>query len=447
MTASPLDSAIFGPLFSDPEIAALFADTEVARAMVAVEAALARAQAGLGIVPADAADAIVRVAETFAPDLAALGDSAGKSGVPTISLAAQLRAAVGEEAAPWVHYGATSQDILDTGLVLRLRTAATVLGTRLDSVFATLAALAEAHRGTIMAARTRSQQALPTSFGLKAAGWAAPLDRHRARLDELRPRLLVVQMGGAAGTLAAFGDAGVAVMEALARELDLEAPPAPWQTARDGIAEFAGWLALVTGSLGKLGQDVMLMAQSEIGELREGGEGRGGSSSLPQKANPVRGEMLVAIARINAGLLAQIHQGMVHEHERGGPGWMQEWFALPQMVVACGAALAHVGALLDDLDIDTERMRRNLDAANGLVLAEAAGFALAEHMKQAEAQALVRDACRETGESGRHLVEVLKARTDAPVDWPALAEPANYLGAADALITRILDAAAPTNKG
>jgi 3-carboxy-cis,cis-muconate cycloisomerase len=436
MSISPADSALYGALFSDPEIADAFSDTATLRAMLDVEVALARVQGRLGIIPGDAAARIADVAASFAPDIAGIAAGTEKSGVPIIPLVEQLRAAVGGEAGGYVHWGATSQDIVDTGLVLRLRRVADSLAEKIGRLSGLLGKLADEHRGSVMAARTRSQQALPTSFGLKAAGWLSPLADHAIRLEEMRPRLLAVQFGGAVGTLAALGDRGIEVMEALGEELDLTVPAAPWHARRDGLAEFAGWLSLVTGGLGKMAQDLILLAQSEVAEVRPGAGG--GSSIMPQKSNPVACEVMVSLARLNASLVSTMHQATIQEHERGGPGWQLEWLTLPQTAVATGAALNHAIAVIDTLEVDTVRMRANLDAANGLVLAEAASFALAGHMPRPQAQALVKEACGDVATSGRPLMEILAGKTDAPVDWDAVADPANYLGSANALIDRIL---------
>lgn len=436
MTVSPIDSALYGALFADPEVAGAFSDSATLRAMLDVEAGLARVQGRLGIIPAGAAARIADVAAAFEANLAGIAAGTEKSGVPIIPLVEQLRAAVGGEAAGYVHWGATSQDIVDTGLVLRLRGVAGLLEGRILRLSGLLAKLADLHRGTAMAARTRSQQALPTSFGLKVAGWLSPLVDHAARLEEMRPRLLAVQFGGAVGTLAALGDRGIEAMEALGAELDLAVPAAPWHARRDGLSEFAGWLSLVTGSLGKMAQDLILLAQSEVAEVRPGAGG--GSSTMPQKSNPVACEVMVTLARSNATLLSAMHQAAIQEHERGSPGWQLEWLTLPQMAVAAGAALNHAITVVETLEVDAARMRANLDASNGLILAEAASFALSAHMPRAEAQALVKDACRAVAKTGRPLMEILAGRTDAPVDWVAVADPANYLGTANALIDRIL---------
>ncbi len=436
MTVSPLDSALYGALLSDAETAALFDDRADMRAMLAVEAALARAEAKLGIIPAEAAERIARTAENLEIEPATLAAGTASAGVPVPALVESLRQAAGGEAAAYVHWGATSQDIIDSALLLRLRSALEIHERRLAALIEQLAALAEAHRATVMAGRTRSQQATPITFGLKVAGWLAPLLRQRARLNEIRPRLLLVSFGGAAGTLAALGERGLEVAEALAGELALGMPPGPWHSQRDGLAELGGWLALTTGALGKIGQDVALLAQSEVSELHEGAGG--GSSTMPQKANPVASETLVTAARMNAGLLATLHQAMLPEHERGGVAWQLEWLTLPQMVVLTGAALRQAVALIGGLQVDVRRMRANLDASNGLILAEAASFALARHMPRPEAPALVKAACRDAIAQQRHLIDLLAERVDAPLDWQTLRDPANYLGAAGEIVDRIL---------
>ncbi|MDJ0944802.1 MAG: 3-carboxy-cis,cis-muconate cycloisomerase [Kiloniellales bacterium] len=439
MSVTPLDSALYGALLSDAEVAARLDDAAQLRSMLEFEAALARVQGRLGVIPADAAARISKVAESFAPHPADLAEATARDGIPVPALVAALRAAVGAPAAQHLHWGATSQDVIDTALVLRLKPVLEILDQRLANLTQTLAALAERHRRTLMVARTRGQQAVPTSFGLKAAVWLAPLLRARQRLDQLRPRLLLLSFGGAAGTLAALGDRGPAVAEALARELGLGLPPLPWHVQRDGLAELAGWLSLVTGSLGKLGQDVLLLAQGEVSELREGGgPGRGGSSTMPNKANPVASEVLVTAARLNATLVSALHQALPQEQERGGPGWQLEWLTLPQMLVTAGCALRHAADLIENLEVDPARMRRNLEASNGLVLAEAATFALAEHLPRPKAQELVKAACAEAKAGGRHLVDLLAESSDAPVDWAKLRDPANYLGAAETLIDCVL---------
>jgi 3-carboxy-cis,cis-muconate cycloisomerase len=274
---------------------------------------------------------------------------------------------------------------------------------------------------------------------LKVAGWLAPLIRHRERLFELRRRALVLQFGGAAGTLAALGDRGVEISAALARELALHFPEIPWHTQRDRIAEVAGWLSLVTGSLGKMAQDVILLAQSEVGEVRESESDAGGSSTMPQKRNPIAAERIVAAARLNASLLSAVHQAQIQEHERGTHGWQVELMSLPQMFVLANGALTVACKLIDGLVVDAERMRRNVAESNGLILAEAVTFALAATMDRSEAKDLVAEACRIAVESGRHLVDVVRERSGADIDWEALKDENNYLGSAEAFIDAVLE--------
>jgi len=443
MTVSPFDSLIFQPLLSDSEVAVLFNDQSRVDDMVRVEAALARVQGSLGIIPAEAAGRIDDVLARITIPASDLAQGTADAGVPVPALVAALRAEIGDDAARYLHWGATSQDIMDTALILALTRCAAILEGRLEKLIARLGALAERHRSTVMAARTRSQQALPTTFGLKVAGWLAPLQRHRVRLKELCPRVMTVQFGGAVGTLSALDVRGLEVMEALADELNLTSPDVPWQVQRDSIAEFAGWLSLVSASLGKMGQDLTLLAQSEVGEVREGGTGaggqaRGGSSTMPQKSNPVSSETLVAAAQFNATLLPALHQAMLQEHERGGAAWQLEWLSLPQMVVCTALSLRHGLYLAENLEVDAGRMRANIEASNGLLLAEAATFALAAHMPRPEAQALVKETCNEVMVKGRHLMDVLAEKCDAPVDWDHVRDPANYLGVSSELIDRVL---------
>jgi len=437
----PSDARLFGPLFSDPEVAARFSDDAYVRQLVAVEVALAEVQGRLGVIPKEVARHIAAAAPSFRVDLDRLAEATERDGFPVIGLLEGLRGHVGGEAASFVHWGATTQDVMDTALVLQLRAALSVLEGRLERLVARLAALAEAHRDTLMAGRTHAQQALPITFGLKVATWLAPLLRHRDRLADLRPRLLVVQFGGAAGTLAALGDRGPAVQRALASELGLGLPLLPWHTQRDSLAEFAAWLSLLTGSLAKTAQDVILMAQSEVGELAESGDpSRGGSSTMPQKRNPVRSELVVAAARHNAALLGAMHQALIQEHERATHSWQLEWLALPQMVGLTGGALQNALRVALELQVDAGRMRRNVEASRGLMLAEAASFLLAQHLPRGEAERLVKRAVRISAETGRHLTEVLRGEVDLPVAWSTVDE-SSYLGAAREMVDAVLQAA------
>lgn len=439
MAFSPTDSHLYAPLFGDAELAALFSDEAFVRQMLAVEGALALVEGRLGIIPMDAAAKIAAAAGELAVDMAQMQAGVEKAGVPVIELVRQLRTAVGQPVADFVHWGATTQDVVDTAVILQTRTALTLLQSRLESLIAALAKLADRHRHTLMAGRTHSQQALPITFGLKVAGWLAPLLRHRQRLAELEPRLLCVQLGGAVGTLAALGEWGTAVQTALAQELNLKVPPMPWHTQRDNLAELAGWLSLLTGSLAKMAQDIILLAQSEVGELRESDDAsRGGSSTMPQKHNPIISETIIAAARTNAALLTAVHQAQIQEHERGTHGWQMEWLTLPQMFALTGAALQKSLFLSQHLVVNEAQMQANVTASNGLMLAEALTFALAPTMSRGEAKRLVEVACEEALAQQHHLVDVIQTKTNATLDWVALKDESAYLGAADQFIDRVL---------
>lgn len=435
MTIAPSDSTIYRGLLSDEELAPLFSDESELRGLLDVEAALARAEGGLDIIPRDAALRIDSIARRLSPSPSALTVGTAITGVPITALLTELRQAVGDDA-QYVHWGATSQDIVDTALVLRLRAACHILESRLARLAIALMGQADRHRRTVMAGRTRFQQAVPTTFGLKVAGWLSMLCRHRDRLREFEGRLFVVQFGGAAGTLAALGPRGMAVTVALARELGLGVPPSPWHTQRDNIAELAGWLSLVSATLGKIARDILLLAQSEIAEVRP--SLGGGSSTMPQKTNPISAEVLVTLAQANANHLASMHGAMGQEHERGGSGWMLEWLTLPQMVIATGAGLAQAIALVESLIVDDGRMGKTIEAANGLTMAEAAVFTLCEQMPRSDAEHLVAAACRGVTQGEGHLGEVLKTLTDVALDVAALRDPHNYLGSSEEFINRVL---------
>jgi 3-carboxy-cis,cis-muconate cycloisomerase len=331
---------------------------------------------------------------------------------------------------------------MDTALVLQLRAALGVIEPKLLRLIKDLAHLAGQYRDCLMAGRTHSQQALPLPFGLKVAAWLAPLLRHQQRLAEFKPRLLVVQLGGAAGTLASLGQRGLDIQAELASELALAVPPMPWHTQRDNLAELAGWLSLVNGSLAKMGQDIILLAQTEVGEVRESADlSRGGSSTMPQKSNPIVSELIIAAARTNAALLSAMHQALVQEHERATHGWQVEWLTLPQMVALTSAVLDKALFLSEHLVVDRERMRQNVAASNGLMLAEAITFALSQTMSRAEAKQLVQEACQLVLEQNRHLVDVVRDKTDAPLDWEVLKAETTYFGSSEAFIDRVLDEA------
>jgi 3-carboxy-cis,cis-muconate cycloisomerase len=447
---SVLDSSVFGDLFCvDDRMAAAFADRQRLTDLIDVEVALARAEAEVGVIPASAADAIAAAATTLEIDIPALRQGVAASGVPAIELVRQLRLAVGPELAGFVHRGATSQDIVDTAAVLGLRRATTLIEGRLKEAVHELIGLADRHRSTIMAGRTHGQQASPITFGLKVATWLSPLSRHWQRLSELKPRLFVVQFGGAAGTLAALGDRGPAVLTALARELRL-GPAVPWHTQRDAIVEYGNWLALVAGSFGKIGQDVILLAQTEVAEVLESSDSsRGTSSTMPHKANPIGSEMMVVAARATGALLSALHAAAVQEHERSTHGWPLEWLVLPQMVALTYGSASHAAVVARHLQVNGPRMRENMYQAGDVALAESLSLALAEKIGLEEAQTLVRGAAIEARGSRESLVVAVRRVAgerglETGIDWSHLGDPSAYLGATPELIDRVLDEARRT---
>lgn len=401
MSTAVADHALLGELFGDAALARhLDAAAEIA-AMIRFEAALAEMQGRLGIVPEAAGRSIAAtLAETtVAPETLAPGTRA--AGVPVPALVAHLRAAIGPPHGGYVHWGATSQDVMDTGLVLRLRDCLDLLEERLEVLLDRLSAAAEAHARLEMAARTRAQVATPTVLGLRIAGWRAPLARCQTRLAELRPRLLVVQLGGAAGTQSVFGAQGVALMEGLAHALGLGCPAKPWHAERDALVELANWLAMVTGLLGRIGGDLILLGRSEIGELAAGTGG--GSSTMPQKANPVQAESLVALARQAGAQAGLAQQALLHQEERDSTAWALEWMVLPALLQAAGAALNHATALAGTLTPKPPRMAETLARGGGTVHAEALAFSLAGQIPLPEAQAMVKAAARAVSEHGGSL--------------------------------------------
>ncbi len=430
----------FSSHLEDAAIAGLFSEPAWVNAFVRVEAALARAQAQAGVIPAAAAAEIARRGQSFAPDLRRIAESTARHGFPIIGFLEQFRAHVGAESGPWVHWGATTQDIVDTALVLKLREALAAIEVQIADLISVLAKLADAHRRTLMVGRTHLQPALPITFGLKTVGWLAPYVRHRQRLAEIRPRLLVVQFGGAAGTLASLGPKAEAVERALAAELGLQSPSSPWHAQRDRLLEGSGWLAVVSASLAKFAADVLWLAQGEIAEVYESVDrGGGGSSAMPQKANPARSESILVATR----LVADHHASLLHvppaEHERGTLTSQLELIHLPRMCALTSGALRNAERLASGLVVDGERMKANVAATHGVMLAEACTLALNRHLKHEDARALVREACATAITEKRNLLEILCARPEARAavnEFPK--DEADYLGSAELFIDRVL---------
>ena len=416
------------------------------QAMLDAEAALARAEAGAGLFPAGTAETIAAGCRAERFDVAALGRAAVATGTPVVPVVTALRSALPDDAAGWVHRGATSQDILDTAAMLVSRQALAVLVEGLDAVGGRCAELAATHRSTVMAGRTLLQQAVPISFGLKCAGWLVALAEARDRLDHIRRERLAVQLGGAAGTLAVLGPTAPAVLTSMAAALGPVEPPMPWHTNRVWVAEIAAALGVTLGVAGKVANDVLLLAQTEVGEVGEGGgPGRGGSSTMPHKHNPVGAVAVTACVGRGQALVGVILRSMVQEHERAAGSWQAEWETLIELFTLTGTAVDRLGEVLDGLEVHPSRMRQNLDRASALVMAESVVTTLGRRIDGAEARALVEAAGRRAAEADRPLVEEL-ARDDAvrahlsPADLEAAVDPAGYLGATDHFIDRALGA-------
>ena len=448
MPSTVLDSDIFKDMFGSADMRAVFSDDNLLRCFVEAEVALAIAQGRLGVIPQDAADAIARAAPSVPIDRHVLKHEAENVGYPILGLVRQLSAKLGE-AGRYVHWGATTQDIVDTATVLQIRAALSIVERDIVAVSAALQKLAEKHRDTAMPGRTHLQQALPITFGYKCAIWLAAMDRHAVRLRELKPRVLVAQLGGAAGTLASLGDKGLDVRREYARVLNLGDPPITWHVARDAVVETVNFLGLVTGTLGKIGFDVMLMMMTELGEAFEPfASHRGASSTMPQKRNPICSEILVANAkavRQHAGLMLD---AMIQDFERATGPWHVEWMAVPESFILTAGSLAQAAFMLEGLVVDAARMRANLDMTRGLIVAEAVMMGLAPHLGRQQAHDMVYEACRAALAENRSLFDVLAANpaVSAALDEKrlrALCDPANYLGTAPHMTDSVVRASRP----
>lgn len=441
------DSPVFGTLYGSDAMRAIFDDRAFLQRMLDVEAGLARVQARLGIIPAEAATAITAAARVENLDMAAMAASVANVGYPVVGLVAGLSAAVdrlGGAHAGWTHWGATTQDIMDSATALQIRDGLALVRAELVAVVAALARQAALHRDTLMAGRTHLQHALPVTFGLKLATWLAPLVAHVERLDQLVPRACLVQFGGAAGTLASLGADGIAVMEGLAGELGLGVPDAPWHVGRDGVAEAVSVLGLLCGSLAKIATDVILLAQNEVAELFEPYvHGRGQSSTMPQKRNPIASEYILASARGVQALVPLIQGAMAQDHERATGPWQAEPLAIGPGFVLAHGALCHARAIAEGMVVDAARMRANLDLTGGQIVAEAVMMGLAPVLGREAAHHVVKHACDLALAERITLAEALArdsavaSRLDAAA-MAALVDPARYLGSAGAFVDRVV---------
>ena len=435
--------------FRSPSVEPLFSDTATVQAILDFEAALARAQAQAGIIPASTQAAIVAQCRAELFDLEALAQAMPSAGNLAIPLLKQLNALVGKsspEAARYIHFGATSQDALDTALVLQLRAATRELLSDIEAIIAALAKLSSDHRATLLVARTWLQHALPTTFGYVTAGWLDAMLQHRARLQWLLANALVLQFGGAAGTLAALGSRGLSVTQHLAAELRLPQPRLPWHSSRERMGEVASALALLCGTLAKVARDLSLYMQTEVAELSEPpAAGRGGSSTMPHKQNPVATAAILASALRVPALASSVLSGMHGEFQRSVGRWQAEWELLPEIASLTAGAACQLAVLLPGIAVHKERMRANLELTNGLIYAEAISLALSEKLNRASAHKLVEAACRRAQSEGTHLREILSSDREVSsiLDAAALKslfEPANYLGSADVFIDSVLSA-------
>jgi 3-carboxy-cis,cis-muconate cycloisomerase len=436
---------LFDAYFTARDMREVFCDQGRVQAMLDFEAALARAEASAGLIPLSAAASIAAACQAGHYDFSALGEAiatAGNSAIPLVKALGKQIAANDAEAERYVHLGATSQDVMDTGLVLQLRRALALIESDLAQLGETLATQALRFVATPLAGRTWLQHATPVTLGMKIAGWLGAVTRSRQRLQELKPRLLVLQFGGASGTLAALGEQAMPIAEALAGELQLTLPDQPWHTQRDRLVEFGAVLGLIAGSLGKLGRDISLLMQTEAGEVFEpSAPGKGGSSTMPHKRNPVGAAVLIGAATRVPGLLSTLFSAMPQEHERSLGLWHAEWETLPEICCLVSGSLKQALLVADGLEVDADRMARNLDLTQGLVLAEAVSIVLAQRVGRDTAHHLLERCCKRAVAEQRHLRAVLGEESQVTAELSALEldrllDPAHYLGQAHTWVER-----------
>jgi 3-carboxy-cis,cis-muconate cycloisomerase len=441
-------------LASTEALAELFSDQSILRAMLDFEIALAKAESRLGVIPDSVAQAIATAAIPAAFDVAELSRKSLRAGTLTIPLVKALTAVVRSKDAPaagFVHYGATSQDVSDTALMLLLKQGQTFIEADLARCENAFRALSEQHRNTVMLGRTLLQAGPPVTFGLKAAGWFGAVRRGRERLAQAFAEALVIQFGGAVGTLAVLGEKGPAVARELAAELGLGCPDAPWHTHRDRLANLLCACGVLTGSLGKMARDVSLLMQNEVGEVSEpASEGRGGSSTMPHKRNPIGCTVTIAAATRVPGLVASYLTAMVQEHERSAGGSQSEWPTVAAVIQATGVAAASIAEIAEGLTVDTTRMRQNLEETRGIIFAEKAVTLLAQNLGREKAQQLLETAVRKAVAENRTLPDVLgdmpeiaKILDKAALQRLTVAE--DYLGSAEFFRRELLRAATPVS--
>ena len=448
MHSTLIDNRFLGSLFSTAEMRQVWSDTATLSRYVDAEVALALAEGRLGLIPAEAAQAIEAGAHGVKLDMERLQQETHNVGYPILPLVHQVAHGLGA-AGKYLHWGATTQDIMDTALVLQIRQGLELLEHDLRAVSLQLRRLSQQYRDTPMAGRTHLQHALPTTFGLKCAIWLGMVERNLERLQELRPRVLVGQFAGAGGTLASLGTRGLEVQAAMMAELRLGVPMTTWHTARDGLAETAQWLGLVTMSLGKMAFDVSLMMANEFSEVFEPFvQGRGASSTMPQKRNPISCEVMIGAAKTVRHLAGLALDGAVQDFERATGPWQAEWVALPEAFLHTAGSVAQAVFMLSGLEVDTVRMKHNLDSTGGLIVAEAVMMGLAPILGRNEAHDVVYAACRTALEHKRTLADVLKAMPDVmalvnPAQIDEFCDPINYLGTAPQMVDKMLAMPSP----
>ena len=444
MPASAIDSAIFRDIFSTEAMRTVFSDETRVQKYLDIEAGLARAQSALGIIPKEAAAEIVSHCNASEFDMAELKRQTERIGYPVLPVVQQLVKRCKDGLGEWCHWGATTQDITDTATVLQIRDALVLVEQEIDAIANALAALAKRYRDTPMAGRSNLQQAVPITFGYKVATILAAMERHRQRLKELRPRVLVGEFGGAAGTLSSLGKDGLKVQEALMRELGLDQPEIAWHTVRDRIAEVGCFLGLVTGTLAKLATDVKLLMQTEVEEVYEPfAEGRGSSSTMPQKRNPISCLYIIACTSMVRQNVPALLDAMVEDHERSTGPWEIEWIAVPEIFCLASGALNQARVIAEGLEVNEKKMRANLDITNGMIVSEAVMMGLGPHLGRQRAHDLVYDICRKAIGTGRDFLDLLAedkeiARHMDRAALSKLCDPANYLGLAGEMVDRVL---------
>jgi 3-carboxy-cis,cis-muconate cycloisomerase len=444
MTATALDSAIFRDIFSTAEMRLVFSDEARTAYYLEIEAALAKAQARLGIIPEKAAQEIVRQCRIENIDLARLKQQTERIGYPILGVVQQIVGLCADGLGEWCHWGATTQDITDTAVILQIRDALKLVEKDMQAITKSLADLSRRYRDTPMAGRSNLQQAVPLTFGFKMAALLAAMQRHRERLAQLRPRVLVGEFAGAVGTLASLGADGLKVQAELMKELGLGQPEIAWHTVRDRIGEVGCFLGLVTGTLGKISMDVKLLMQTEVAEVYEPfHEGRGSSSTMPQKRNPVASLYIHANAALVRQHVAALLEAAVADHERSTGPWEIEWIALPEIFLLASGALAQTKHMVAGLEVDAKKMRANLDLTLGMIVSEAVMMGLGPHLGRQRAHDLVYDICRKVATTGEPLVDLLAKDPDISkhltrAELEKVCDPAGYLGLAGEMVDRVL---------